>query len=88
MDDRHAQFLIVVADACSGAELGELTVEVLTIDGMRYCGLATAVEGEQPDAAGSGTFRVGESVVALEDVAEFLVRSPGDEPHMYRRSSR
>ena len=78
MDDRHAQFLIVVADACLGAELGELIVEVLTIDGVRYRGVPTLVEDEQPDAADGGTLRVDGSVVALAEVVEFLVRPPGE----------
>ena len=55
MDDRHAQFLIVVPDACLGAELGQLIVEVLTIDGVRYRGVPTEVEVEQPDAVDGGT---------------------------------
>ena len=78
MDDRHAQFLIVVADACSGAKLAELVVEVLTIDGARYCGVPTVTEREQANAADGGTLRVGGSVVALEEVVEFVVRPPGE----------
>ena len=78
MDDRHAQFLIVVADACLAAELGELIVEVLTIDGVRYRGVPSLVEDEQPDAADGGTLRVNGSVVALADVVEFLVWPPGE----------
>ena len=76
MDDRQAQFLFVVADACLGAELGELIVEVLTSDGVRYCGVPTVVEGERPDAADGCTLRVDGSVVALEEVVEFVVRPP------------
>ena len=78
MDDRHAQFLIVVADACLAAELGELIVEVLTIDGVRYRGVPTLVEDEQPDAANGGALRVDGSVVALAEVVEFLVWPPGE----------
>lgn len=80
MDDRHAQFLFVVADACLGAALGEFTVEVLTSDDVRYCGVPTEVEVEQSDAADGGTLRVGGSVVALEEVVEFLVRPPNESP--------
>ena len=79
MDDRHAQFLIVVADACSGAELAELVVEVLTSDGERYRGVPTTAEEEQPDAAADGgTVHVAGSLVALEEVVEFVVRPPGE----------
>lgn len=85
MDDRHAQFLIVVADACVGAALGELIVEVLTIDGLRYSGVPTAVEVDQPDIADGCTLRVDGSVVALEQVVEFVVRPPGEAPDLHRR---
>ena len=74
MDDRHAQFLIVVADACRGAGTGELIVEVLTIDGVRYCGVPIAVEDGQPDDADGGTLHIGGRVVALEEVVEFVLR--------------
>jgi hypothetical protein len=80
MDDRHAQFLIVVADACLGAGLGELVVEVLTIDGVRHRGVPTAVEVEQPEIADGGTLRVGGRVVALEEVVQFVVQPPGEAP--------
>ena len=80
MDDRHAQFLILVADACLGAELGELVVEILTIEGVRYRGVPTVVQDEQPDVADGGALRVDGSVVALEDVVEFLVRPPDEAP--------
>lgn len=76
MDDRRAQFLIVVGDACAGAELGELIVEVLTIDGVRYCGVPSTVEDQQPDAVDGGTLRVDGSLVALREVVEFVVRPP------------
>lgn len=85
MDDRHAQFLIVVADACVGAALGELIVEALTIDGLRYSGVPTAVEVDQPDIADGCTLRVDGSVVALEQVVEFVVRPPGEAPDLHRR---
>jgi hypothetical protein len=78
MDDRHAQFLIVVADACLGAELGELIVEILTFEGVRHCGVPTMIEGEQPDGPQGGALRVDGSVVALADVVEFLVWPPGE----------
>ena len=83
MDDRHAQFLIVVADACLGAELGQLGVEVLTIDGVRYRSVPTEVEVEQPDAMDGGTLRVGGSTVALDEVLEFVVRPPGEAPGLH-----
>ena len=85
MDDRHAQFLIVVADACLGAELAELMVEVLTIDGVRHSGVPTAVEVDQPEITDGRTLRLNGSVVALEEVVEFLVRPPGEAPGSYRR---
>ena len=83
MDDRHAQFLFVVADACSGALLGKLIVELLTIDGARYCGIPTAVD--QPDGPDRGTLQVDGSLVALEDVVEFVVRPPGGPAGPHRR---
>ena len=85
MDDRHAQFVIVVADACLGAELGELVVEVLTRDGVRYSGIPTTVEAERRDAADGGSFRVGGNVVALEQVLEFVVRPPREARLFHRR---
>lgn len=75
-DDRHAQFLFVVADACTGAALGDLTVEVLTNDDARYSGVPTAVEVEHPDAPDGATLRIGESLIALKEVVEFRVRPP------------
>lgn len=83
MDDRHAQFLFVVADACSGAALGELIVEVLTNNGVRHRGVPTVMQTEQSDTADGATLRVGGSVVALEEVVEFLVRPPdaASDPH-------
>jgi hypothetical protein len=85
MDDRHAQFLIVVADACLGAELAELVVEVLTIDGSRHSGVPTAVEVDEPEIADGCTLRVDGSVVALEEVVEFLVRPPDEARGLHRR---
>jgi hypothetical protein len=76
MDDRHAQFLIVVADACAGAALGDVMVEVLTRDAMRYRGVPTAVEGEQCDPANRGTVQMSGSVIALADVVELVIRPP------------
>ena len=85
MDDRHALFLIVVADACSSAALAGLVVEVLTIDGMRYCGAPTAVVVEEPEAPDRGTLRVDGSLVAPEDVVQFVVRPPGEAASLQRR---
>ena len=85
MDDRHAQFLIVVAEACLGAELGEFIVEVLTTNGVRHRGVPAVVEIEQPDVADGGTLRVGGGVVALESVVEIVVRPPGEGPGPHRR---
>lgn len=85
MDERHAHFRLVVADACLGAELGEFIVEVLTIDGARYCGVPTVIEVEQPDAADGGSLRIDGSVVTLEEVVEFVVRAPGEAPGLHRR---
>lgn len=85
MNDRHAQFLFVVTDACLGAELGELPVEVLTIDGVRYCGVPTVIEVGQTDTADDGGLRIDGSVVALEEVVEFVVRPPGEALGLHRR---
>jgi hypothetical protein len=76
MDDRHAQFLIVVADACAGAALGDFIVEMLTRDDMRYRGVPVAVEGEEADPANGGTVQMAGSVIALEDVVELVIRPP------------
>jgi hypothetical protein len=85
MDNRHAQFLIVVADACLGAELAELIVEILTSDGVRYRGIPTKVEVDQPGAVDGGTLRVDGSVVDLAEVVEFLVRPPDEAPDLHQR---
>lgn len=87
MDDRHAQFLFVVADACSGAALGELTVEVLTSDGVRHQGVPTVLEVEEPNDVDRSTLRIGGSVVALSEVVEFLVWPPGEAPDPHRRTT-
>lgn len=84
-DDRHAQFLCVVADACSGAELAELIVEVLTSDDTRYSGVPTAVG--QPDAPDGATLRIGGSVIALAEVVELLVRPPRERSGLHRRGT-
>ena len=76
MDDHHAQFLIVVAEACLGAELGRLTVEVLTNDGVRHRGVPNAVDVDEPEIADRSTLRLDRSEVALGDVVELVVRPP------------
>jgi hypothetical protein len=76
MNDRHAQFLIIVADACSGAALAELSVEVVTVDGLRHRGVPAVLEVDHPDAVDGGSLRVDGRVVALARVVELVVRPP------------
>jgi hypothetical protein len=85
MDDRHAQFLIVVADACAGAALGEFTIEVLMGDETRYRGVPTAVDAEPGQSAGYATLHMSGSVIALENVVELVVRPPGEQPPLHSR---
>ena len=44
MDDRRAQFLIIVEDTCLGSSLAELEVELTLIDGDQLRGIPSIVE--------------------------------------------
>ena len=79
MDERHAQFLILLEDVCAGAELADLRIEVQTTQGARVGGVpqATSPAGGI-DYAGYDhqTVRVGTVQVPLQDVVNFTVAAP------------
>ncbi|MFZ0042871.1 MAG: hypothetical protein WAK93_16285 [Solirubrobacteraceae bacterium] len=81
MDDQHAQFLIMVGDAFVAAALAELPLEVVTSDGNRISGVPALLEavdrGAEVDHTGyPSRFRLDAVAVALEDIVEYIVRSP------------
>lgn len=84
MEDAHAQFLIAVGDLCVAAEVGGLTVELLTGEGESTSGVPVWVEGRRRDDVDEmvygRTFRVGNRLVDLNDVVACTIRAPHVEP--------
>lgn len=81
MDDRRAHFLTMLGDACVGAGLASIPVEVLLRDGRRIVGTPSpqlADDGSAPvDEIGYANLLLIDGVsTQLEDVVEFVVRAP------------
>jgi hypothetical protein len=85
VDDQHSQFLIMVGDALVAAALAEIPMEVLTSDGKRISGVPALSEpahssAEVDDTGYPNTFRLDAVAVALEDIVEYVVRTPESSP--------
>jgi len=81
MNDRRAHFLTMLGDVCVAAGLGSMRVELLLSDGSRLAGTPSphpATEGGSPtDETGySSTLLIDGASAQLEDVVEFVVRTP------------
>ena len=79
-EDAHAQFLIAVGDLCLAAEVGGLSVELLTGGGRSTAGVPAWVDRAPRDVAddtGYGrTFRVSGQLVKLSEVVACTIRAP------------
>ena len=80
IDDRHAQFLIAVAELCTAAELAHLDVEIRTVDGDRTEGVPRSLRagaferGDETDY--STAFCVSDRLVRLSDIVECTLCAP------------
>ena len=79
MDDRHAQFLIIVGDACLAASLADLPVELLLADGTQLRGVPSRLapnggEDEVDDTGYEAGFLIGDAPVRLDAVVGCAVR--------------
>jgi hypothetical protein len=79
MDDRHAQFLILLEAVFAGAELARLRIELQTIKGTRIGGVPRAASlagGIDLTSSNQQTVRIGTVEVAFRDVVSFTVAGP------------
>lgn len=82
MNDREAHFLILLGDAYVGAELGDLRIEVQTVQGARIGGAPQAPSAAHPadgidDSDYASTIRIDNVEIPLRDVVSFTVTAPG-----------
>jgi hypothetical protein len=78
MDDRRAEFLILVGDICLSAARARLAVEVEHLDGARVGGVPTSVTpargADEVDGTGYGnTIRINDATIHLRDVTRCTV---------------
>ena len=83
IDDRTAQFLIIVGDVCESARVARLPVTVQTYDGRSLTGVpgrAASMGGDsQVDETGMRrSIAVGDEDVELETVSTITVDVPSD----------
>jgi len=80
MDDRRAHFLTMLGDACSAAGLANIRVELLLSDGRRMAGTPSPqpADGRHPPVheTGYSSLLINGGSAELEDVVEFVIRSP------------
>lgn len=79
MDDRQAQFLILVGEVSRMARLARLPVEVITRDGIAHRGVPEFPDqqGDEIDDTGlDPLLRIDGELVAVEAIAEIRTRSP------------
>jgi hypothetical protein len=81
MDDRRAHFLTMLGDACVSAGLASIPVEVTLHDGTRLAGTPSAQLAKSGTPAISDTGYSGELLIdgvsaQLDDVVEFVIRTP------------
>ena len=80
MDDRHAHFLGLLEDVCTGAELADLRIELQTITGARIDGAASLAGEIDQTSSDHQTIRVGTVEVAFRDVVSVTLAAPAG-PH-------
>lgn len=81
MDDRRAHFVTMIGDVCLAAGLAHIPVELLMRDGARVYGTPSPVVAdlEHPPLGETGyasRLTIDGVETFLEDVVEFLIRSP------------
>jgi hypothetical protein len=80
MDDRRAQFLIIVGEVCGDARLAGLAVEVVMDDHRHVHGVPGALvppgTGQLDDTGLPTELVVGDEAVPLASVTEIRVRAP------------
>jgi hypothetical protein len=81
MNERHAQFLILLADVCAGAELADLSLEVQTTQGTTIGGVPQPKSsghhvGDVDHTGYDHTMHIGAIEVDLQDVVKFTVTAP------------
>jgi hypothetical protein len=78
--DRQSEFLIAVGNLCIAAERASLTLVVTTTTGVEVTGVPHVHEAtpeEELDETGyARTFRIGDAVVNLDEVASAAIRQP------------
>ena len=87
LDDHHAQFLIIVGDACLAASLAGLPVDLQLADGTQHTGVPSCLSPTEGDNEFDGTgyapgFLIGGDPVRLDAVIACTVRTkPTSWPH-------
>jgi hypothetical protein len=80
MDDRRAHFLTMLGDACTAAGVAAISVELVLSDGTRMSGTPSPqlANGAEPvaDTGYSSLLLIDGLSTRLEDVVEFIVRTP------------
>lgn len=80
MDDRRAHFLTMLGDACVAAGLASMPVELLLSDGSRVSGTPSPrpADGSPAvdDTGYSSLLLIDGASTQMEDVVEFVVRTP------------
>jgi hypothetical protein len=79
MDDRRAHFLTMLGDACAAAGLAGIPVELALRDGTRMAGTPWPQldDGHPVDETGfTSALLIDGASTRLEDVVEFVIRSP------------
>ena len=79
MDDKHQQFLIMLADAYDSARLAGLTIEIQTTDGTRLAGVPAFGDDEvwpADDDIDNAELSIDGQAVALKSIVAFVVHAP------------
>ncbi|MFL5863036.1 MAG: hypothetical protein ACJ780_20045 [Solirubrobacteraceae bacterium] len=78
MDDRHAQFLILVGDICQAATRANLSVDVTRVDGTRVSGIPTEITpafgAQEVDHTGyANRIRINQDEIQLQDIIQCTI---------------
>ena len=89
MDDRHAQFLILIGELCLAAANGKLPVTFETTDGSRLIGIpeiSTSPGGddEVDDTGLAGTIHVDGRPMRLQDILRCTITAPAPSAARHR----
>lgn len=81
VDDRRAHFLTMLGDTCLAAGVASIHVEVLLRDGRRMGGMPSSLPASEEsvtvnETGYSSLLVIGGDSLELEDVVEFVIRSP------------